>query len=102
MVFIFCSAMPQSKFFLRCVLSRFPDINLPDGVEIIVGRNVLTKIKDFRLSRKHASLIANESEGKIEVKQLGSNLSFCSKKNSDEGKLCVSLCLPFYFQNQIF
>ena len=88
-MFIF-SAMPQSKFFLRCVQSGYPDISLPDGVEIIVGRNVLTKIKDFRLSKKHSSLTAIDEEGKIELKHLGANASFCSKKNSSDGQSVFS------------
>jgi len=78
--------MPQSKFLLRCCQSRYPDINLPDGVEVIVGRNAQTKLKDFRLSRKHASLVANEKEEKIAVNQIGANSSFFSKKNSSEGE----------------
>ena len=52
----------------------------------MVGRNVLTRLKDFRLSRKHVSLTANELDGKVEVKRLGANNSFWAKRESEEGR----------------
>jgi hypothetical protein len=62
------------------------DTSLPDGAEVVLGRNVLTKIKDFRLSRKHVSLTSNEREGKVEVKHIGANNSFWKKKDSEKGE----------------
>ena len=63
------------------------DISLPDGIDVIIGRNRLTKLKDFRLSRKHASLTADENTERIEFIQLGANPSFITKKSSVEGKI---------------
>jgi hypothetical protein len=53
---------------------------------VIVGRNAQTKLKNFRLSRKHASLVANDKEEKIVFNQIGANTSFFSRKNSSEGE----------------
>ena len=78
--------MPVPKFYLKPSQSHCPEINLPDGVEVVVGRNVLTRLKDFRLSRKHVSLTANELDGKVEVKRLGANNSFWAKRESEEGR----------------
>ena len=86
----FFSDMPQSKFLLRCCPNRNLDINLPDGVDVIIGRNRLTKLKDFRLSRKHASLTADENTERIEFIQLGANSSFITKKSSVEGMTYVT------------
>ena len=90
--------MPQPKYFIRSPLSRYPDIDLPDGVEVVVGRNVLTKVKDFRLSRKHVSLTANENDGNIEAKHIGANCSFWMRKNSVEGEKTImpNYIYPFH------
>ncbi|KAG6443729.1 uncharacterized protein F21D5.5 isoform X2 [Manduca sexta] len=61
--------------YLRCLLDTHLPISLVHNVEIIIGRNKLTKIKDQACSRQQLSLKANCKECFVEIKQLGVNPS---------------------------
>lgn len=61
--------------FLRCLLDTHAPIKLPHNVQIIVGRNKETKIKDQSCSRQQLSLKADCEKCHVEIKQLGVNAS---------------------------
>ncbi|XP_023936095.2 uncharacterized protein F21D5.5 [Bicyclus anynana] len=61
--------------FLRCLLDSHAPINLPHNVEIILGRNKVTKIKDPVCSRQQISLKADCEKCEVELKPLGVNPS---------------------------
>ena len=41
--------MSRVRCFLRCKGASHPDIPLPHGVEVVLGRGKITKIKEARL-----------------------------------------------------
>ena len=41
--------MSKVKCFLRCMGASHPDIPLHHGIEVVLGRGKITKIKDSRL-----------------------------------------------------
>ncbi|ODM99691.1 Bifunctional polynucleotide phosphatase/kinase [Orchesella cincta] len=54
---------------------KFPEIPLPDGEVVTVGRGPLSKIKDSRCSRTQLEFRANYKTRKVSVKQVGPNES---------------------------
>ena len=41
--------MSKVRCFLRCLVASHPDIPLPHGEEVVLGRGKVTKIKEARL-----------------------------------------------------
>ena len=62
--------------FLRCPKSSHPDILLPHGKEVIVGRGERTKIEDSRCSRNQLKVVSDCQEFTVTATQLGPNSSF--------------------------
>jgi len=69
---------------LVCLQKKHEDIPLPDGVSVMIGRSIETKITDPRCSRHQVELTAECSRRKVKVKQIGHNMS--SVNGSDIGK----------------
>ncbi len=63
------------RCFLRCLDSSHPDILLPDGQNVIVGRGPDTKIKDKRCSRQQLAARADYAQFIVQVKLTGDNSS---------------------------
>lgn len=66
--------------FLRCLAGRHPDLPLPHGVEVMVGRGPATKIVDPRCSRKQLAMVADTQNCRVKVKQKGGNSSVVDGK----------------------
>lgn len=79
---IYSVRMSKLKVFLRCPKNSHPDIYLPDGESVFVGRSPLTKVKDSRLSRNQLEFKANYLKKNVEVKVRGHN------KSALNGSIC--------------
>jgi len=67
--------MSSRQAFLRCLAGRHPDLPLPHGVEVLVGRGPATKVADPRCSRKQLALVADTLSCRVKVVQRGGNSS---------------------------
>ena len=63
----------MKNFVLRCVKKSHPDIDLPDFLPVIIGRNRQTEITNSRLSRHHVKLTANVSKKQVLCQIIGPN-----------------------------
>jgi len=61
--------------FLRCVKSSHPDIALPHGEQVIVGRGKVTRIKESRCSREQIRFVSDCKGFTVSVTQVGVNSS---------------------------
>ncbi len=77
---------PAKNCFLRCCSNTHPDILLPDGESVVLGRGPTTKIKDKRCSREQLSIIANFKTYNVTVTQLGQNVSSINGTPVGRGK----------------
>jgi len=66
--------------FLRCLAGRHPDLPLPHGVEVFVGRGPATKVADARCSRKQLAMVADTQKCRVKIKQKGGNSSVVDGK----------------------
>jgi len=85
--------MPAALF-LRSEEGLCPDIILPSGSQVIIGRGPLTGLKDKRVGRKQLVLTVNE--GQVQVCQEGANTSTVAGQVLQRGKchlLKVGQCL---------
>jgi len=72
--------MSDRVAFLRCQAGKHPDLPLPHGVEVLVGRGPATKVADSRVSRKQLALVADTQKCRVKVKQRGGNSSVVGGK----------------------
>ena len=63
----------MKNFVLKCVKRSHPDIDLPDFLPVIIGRNRQTEITNSRLSRHHVKLTANVAKKQVLCQILGPN-----------------------------
>jgi len=78
------------KCFLRCLLSTHPDIPLPHGMEVVIGRGKITKIKEARCSRKQLTLIADCKAFSVNCTQVGINNSSLRGEVIGSGKTVIA------------
>lgn len=82
--------MSKVRCFLRCKVSSHPDIPLPHGEEVVVGRGKVTKIKDSRCSREQVRLVSDCTSYTVNITQVGINSSSVGGKVVGAGKMLVA------------
>jgi len=73
--------------FLRSEEGLCPDIPLPSGCQVIIGRGPLTGLKDKRVGRRQ--LVLTAKEGHVQVCQEGANSSTVAGQVLQRGKFCL-------------
>lgn len=73
-------AFAARRFVLRCPNATHDDIELKDGVPVVVGRGPATKVKNKKLSKEQVQLTADYRREVVSLLQLGPNPSHvCGK-----------------------
>jgi len=83
-----------AALFLRSEEGLCPDVPLPNGCQVIIGRGPLTGLKDKRVGRRQLVLTVND--GQVQVCQEGANSSTVAGQVLQRGKchlLKVGQCL---------
>jgi len=82
--------MSKVKCFLRCIGASHPDIPLPHGSEVVLGRGKVTKIKDSRCSREQVKLVSDCEAYTVNITQVGINSTSVGGGVVGVGKMVVA------------